>query len=376
VNLIRSITFCVSLFATLCIGRAPSANAATPVTAEEILKIWQAREAQVKSATFSWDRKLYVPKRFYSQQLGEKSVGDSNQPPTDITVEGKCQLRLSSGKLKYEYLGSGWSFKRSQIQPNSTLSTYDGKTYKRIALVGLGEDYPDAIVKSGSPTSELDDLALLPIWLTVRGNRAVEQKFPLLLYEATGVIIILNNRICYEYKKESKQGGAISRIYFDAERDYLPVRRIDSVKDIVTLKLDVSYQAHEEIGWIPDSWEYTTKDRLGRIGITVSCKLNFYAHNPTLQDSEFDAQFPPATRVTDTSSGKEVQYVIRPDGEEGRKITRNGQSVTYEQLKNSASDPLPWRQVLIVGSGVGIVATVSLLAFRRYRIRHRNGFRV
>jgi hypothetical protein len=359
------------LSAAVVLCAAPTTSRGGPPTAEDVLKVWQAREEKVKTARFEWDKRQVIPKNFYRQELGGLIGGEGPQPPSDLMLNGGCRLSIGYGVMRYEYDGEGWSIKHSVVRPSNTLSSFDGKIYKRIHVKNLADDYPDAVIKStGKNTStEFNDLAIRPLWLTVRGAQSVAQHFPLLLHEPADRMVTINGRPCLEFVADSRQVSVRSQMYFDVERDYQLTRRIETTNDVVTLKLDVTYAPHPEMGWLPDKWEYVVKDRRGRLGISVACKLTSAEINPVLPEGEFDAQFPPWTRVTDLTGEKEVQYVVRDDGAKGREIVQDGRNITYEQLVEAAREPFPWRRWLLIGSAVGIVLMLAALVWRRFRRR-------
>ncbi len=364
----------LSVAAALC--AAPAEGKGGPPTAEDVLKVWKAREEKVKTARFAWDRRETVPKDFYRRELGERVVGTGPQPPSDLALTGKCRLSVGYGVMKYEYDGSAWSVKHHEARPGSTLSTFDGNLYKRIHVKNVADNYPDAVIKlPGKNTSmEFNDVGILPLWLAVRGAQMVaQQHYPLLLYEPSGQTMAIGGRPCREFVADNRQTGVTSRLYLDAERDYQLVRNIDTFKDIVTLKVDVAYAPNPEVGWLPDKWEYVIKDRQGRVGVSVACKLTSAEINPTLPEGEFDAQLPPRTRVTDLTGEKEVQYVVRDDGANGRAVTLDSSVPvpTYEQLVDAAREPFPWRRVLLAGSAVGIGSSLTALVWWRLRRRSR-----
>jgi hypothetical protein len=365
----RLATIAGTLYGWTAVGRC-----GPPVTADDVLKVWEAREAKVKTARFAWDKREVVPKDSGRDLAGDRIKDDTRpNPPNDLPLDGKCRLTIAAGRFRYEYDGREWIPEQYEVRPKVSVSTFDDRTYKRVRLAGDVAGYPSAGINPTAERSEFNDLSIHPLWRAVRGAQAVAKKFPLLLYEPTGRRVVVNGRPCLEFARESHRTDTKHRLYLDPERDFQVVREITTAKEVVTLKLDVVYAANPELGWLPSAWEYVARGRSGQPLVSVACKLTSAEINPTVRDSEFDVQLPPGTRVSDVTSGKEVQYVIREDGDKGREVVRDGRGITYQQLVEAGPEPFSWRNVLVGVSLVGLVGSCVVLAWRRWARRPSSG---
>ena len=147
----------------------------------------------------------------------------------------------------------------------------------------------------------------------------------------TGRAANVGGRICIEVAKD-KAPGFSEVFWLDRERDYVVVRKTITERGFPTWQLDVTYAPDAIVGWVPNSWDYIIRGgKANIIAQSGRSVVRRYEINPDLSDSDFDVVFPPRTRVTDLSSGKEVQYVIQEGGEKG--VTISGRKhPTYEQL--------------------------------------------
>ena len=213
---------CLAASSVVLLCAILSSAAADPVSTEVVLKEWQAREDRVVTARVVLDKREFVPKDFYRQALGKKffEPSDEPQPPTNITIHGECQLFIgANGLFRYEYNGEYWSVERRQLGQRTMVSAFDGKMFKRVHTKRIATDHPDAVIKNVDKYSstELNDVALRPIWLILRGAQSAAQNFPLQLYRPTGHSVVINSRACSEFvmnnERQSASGKSLEPVW-------------------------------------------------------------------------------------------------------------------------------------------------------------------
>jgi hypothetical protein len=153
--------------------------------------------------------------------------------------------------------------------------------------------------------------------------------------------------------------------FVDPVRDYVVMRTRNEYKGSAQQQIDISYVPSDVCGWVPSSWkdqDYSSDGAL--IGESekhiLSLKLN------EEQDAEqFELEFPPGTRLSDTGTGR--YYQVQPNGD------------MLERAPNW--DELPGGQVLSQGGrswlirhkwtliAAGVVVLVAFAAF--YGVRRK-----
>jgi hypothetical protein len=150
-----------------------------------------------------------------------------------------------------------------------------------------------------------------------------------------GKDVAVGGRPCLHLQKPGGQ-GRVESFYLDQERGYLVVRKTIEENGTVTWELSVDNAADRTVGWLPRAWRYSIRgDRDRQVLESGRATVTKSAINPDIADAEFDIRFPPRTRVHDYSDGREVQYVIQPDGKKGVVIPI-GKNPTYDDLNKPA----------------------------------------
>lgn len=338
------------------------------ITPEQVREVWAAREGKVKTARFEWTKREVIPKGSRSALMAGVVKDERIFPPVDTVLEGKCLLSIDAGKMRYEYDGSSWSSHKYRTAPLKHIMTYDGNEFKELISDSPIIDYPSAVVKKSAEGGGYRDRALRPLWLAARPIQSLDQGFPLLRYEATGRVVEVNGRKCNEFQMDDRTSKSIHRMLLDPERDHMLVRLVVTEdKGVVSLRLDVEYQADSVLGWVPKKWEYISRTRTDQTITSVSCQLTSFTANLVLPADEFDAAFPPRTKVNDFTGEKERAYVILPDGRKTEPVIREGKVVSYDELVTAGPEGRTrlLRIAMAVGAGVGIVLLAVWIRGRR-----------
>ncbi|VTR91052.1 unnamed protein product [Gemmata massiliana] len=340
------------------------------VSVEQVRAVWTQREAKVATARFEWDKRETLAKGAHNGiALARKD--NRPHPPSDLVIDGKCVLCIEGGMLRYEYEGAVWSIKDYAAIPVKRIATYDGKVYKEVVSNTPHVPYPTAAIVPHATGSEFNDFAIRPLWLAVRGNQSIEKGYPLPLYETSGQVLQVATRPCLEFVKKDRGGEQVMQLFLDRDRDFLPVRYTEiNNKSILVRKLEVEYQPHAEIEWVPKRWEFVSRFQTGAPSLSVACKLTSFVCNPSFPEGTFDAAIPPKSHVTDLTTGKERQYVIQPDGQKGKAVEVDRKPPSYEELAAAGPEVSTPRALWVV---VAIVVGVTLIAFLVLWFQWRGG---
>jgi len=188
----------------------------------------------------------------------------------------------------------------------------------------------------------------------------------------TGRQVAVGGRSCWELNVVPMGSGQRKEsIWVDPERDYLATRFILSHGGLPTYKVDVSYKADSDLGWIPDSWTMVQIHEDGSLLMTAHSKMNEYSINPICDKSDFDVVFPPGTYVQNEKTNTDF---IQETGGDVRIVPPNERNRSYEEL---VSTPGPsgsarlWNwPVATVGGAIvltGLVLAVRYLKHRRIK---------
>jgi hypothetical protein len=363
--------------AFVCVGPAPAQPAKT--TIDDIVRAWEERQGKVKSVRAELAVKEMLYKGYVNlmrelsgrEGLGEKKEDKTPNPPRDYEVEGIATWVLDGDKLRYTRDMPVWGPKTRALHQEHYESLFDRKLLRTLRSPAADDSrYPFAIVKPATQPDEATMISLMPLTITFRGHHELFIK-DLRLFEVSGRVAPIRGKSCLELVYQSHTFNRRELMYVDPARGYVVTRKQTIVKDTPTWQLDVSYDPDPVAGWMPREWEYMI--RIGSPPIPYESgksRVTSYTLNGPVSDGEFAPTYSPGTRVTDSSEGKEVQFVVREDGEAGPKIPLS-QNPTYDDLRRAAESPpgwwRGWRLAVLLAGAVLIVVVMVVWVRRRRR---------
>jgi hypothetical protein len=175
-------------------------------------------------------------------------------------------------------------------------------------------------------------------------------------------------KACIELSR--REGASLQRNWVCPELGYHVVRRLSTIKDKVTLKLDINYRQDPTIGWAPANWTVLLSSSDGFVTDDVRGALVEFTANPPVTDADFDIDFPPGTYVNDQTKRPAEFFIVKADGTK-RPVSRKELDKTYEELLNSDPPTSPdgrrtWWPILLA-VGVGVASLGVLLGRRMWR---------
>lgn len=344
-------------------------------TTEQILRAWKARQDKAVTAHFEMSVESTIPKgsstlRVQAAGFAPKAAaGGEVEPPQDTIVKGTSSLSLSGSKMRYSYDVPQWDRGHNELHEVHYADTFDGRLFKSLRNPSEPNkaNYPAGHVEKAEGTHSVTQLAIIPLIWALRGDH--KQFFHnLAQFDVTGRKVAISDQSCLELVRRTQPGGNKREVmYVDPMRDYVVARMAIMVEDKPTMQVDVAYSPDKAVGWIPHSWEYTIRLSSNNSLLEAQRRtVTSYEIGGPIDDSEFDLQFPPGTRVMDRSEGGNVQYVIREDSSKGRVIP-SALTPTYEELKKSDRKPNRLRLFIIWGGVLALILVCWILIRRRSR---------
>lgn len=340
---------------------------AADVTPARIVQVWAEREKRIRTCRIQWSETETLPKGSTFVALREDPT---KLPMTDLTLQAKCSLTLGEGKSRYEYRGQVWSTKTKGLAPLTRIVTFDGSRAGTSLLQSPLVGHPEVTIKKTSlPGQPLP--VLLPLWITARGSFA-KSDLPIEQFRPSGRTAIIKGRKCVELDRDSSE-QVREQVFIDPDQDYQVARYMYYNNGKLKIKLDISLQHDQDVGWIPASWDCLLCNRNGAIESSVRCTVTEFVANLEISSSDFDPVTPPGSRVVDLTSGREIHHAVLPSGEPGKAIEyapgRGG--IPYEELM---AQPPQRSQRLLMQWILGALTAglfIVLLVVVRVRLRRR-----
>jgi hypothetical protein len=94
----------------------------------------------------------------------------------------------------------------------------------------------------------------------------------------------------------------------------------DRVSKFVAIQIDIEYEPHDEIKWVPSQWSVTKATKSGPT-LFSQCVVKKLEINPAMDPSQFELAFPSGTMISDLRGGTEKTY-IQTDDQHTREIPR------------------------------------------------------
>lgn len=336
---------------------APCLNAGEP-TVDDILKVWKTRANSTRSIRAEWHVKLTVAEGAYVAPKGAAATdGAAVRYPS-------APAQTANYDLPFRLLAAGERVKAELsdviLNPNSGMGirkwmwAFDGKERRALSQPHVNP-FP-----GGSRSKTLSDLDtnsmyLIPLLAVLRPLSPVAGPIRELANNMTLVRgeTTVSGRLVHYLRQDSKSSLSGS-LWVDTERDFVPVRFIQSYKGKSLCQVDFLDYRQTDFGWIPWRWTAIVLGRDGRINKSSEARVRVLEVNKVIDDSEFEINFPVGTWVTDEFEEKE--YLVLED-EKKRTITADDLvNRSYESMMNDAHSGIrPWRFLIACVVGVSCV---------------------
>jgi hypothetical protein len=374
----------ILIASVLILGKGMSGQPGSPSkplprvpTWEQIEQVWQKRQNQIGSARFHLrlERTLYRGAITSLQAARAQAIGSADaggeQPPQDQFLSGEATISWRGSQIRYEYAIPEWDPIGKRLYSARRQDVFDGQLNKSLMQPASGQvSYPLGEIRPSRQSLAVSQFALLPLWITFRAGP--EGVYPDLKQAVIRERLVpIRNRWAVEVALGDKKGLRQEILYLDAERDYILLRQIVLREQQPSWQIEVRYQQDARVGWVPRSWEYLILEREKQPLVAERYEVVQYALNPSLDDKEFELIFPPGTRVIDSRSGMEMQYVIRENGQPGLTVPGTD-NPTYEDLQKRPVEKHGFLLIVLVAVLVmGLTGMGLLRWFQRRQQQER-----
>jgi len=333
------------------------------------MKVWKGREEQIKTARIRWTWNETVTRTMMESLHRE---GD-RKPSVDLLRPGICTVKLDGQKMRYEYEGQTWSRTEGEMRPRAFIATFNGTSYAYSSLKNAVTDHPEVTITGERATREIQYVSLAPLWSSLRFSLLEKSAFSIMSFIPANRTTTIQGRECQEFVSPPQANGVQEHMFIDVGRENQMVRRTTQLSDgVAILSIDIAYQPHSLIGWVPKSWEYVSRNVKGVTLTSGRCQVEELVINPDVQPEVFEPVLPPGARVVDVTSGREMHYGILPDGSKGKPLDGTRRIVEYAELYPKPSSSIWLSRYLLPAIAISLfmVAVLSLILIR-HRLRTR-----
>jgi hypothetical protein len=257
---------------------------------------------------------------------------DAIVPPADTTYEVPRSLCFDGLKARSECADQQWSGKDKAYVLEPYVVVFDGTVGKHFYPKGSSyTPWPQGIIRNRFP--EANALYLLPLFMTFRAVSPEYRSFDLQTMAASGRRNFVQNRPSYEWERHT--AGSREQMWVDPSRACTIVGYQSMTGEQITSKIRMEYREEGECGFVPVRWNIVTFFPDGKLQGSVEATLTDCQINTEVAAGEFELEFPPGTRVTDTREGdRSLGYIVRASGGK-RKVLPADIGATYDQMLNS-----------------------------------------
>jgi hypothetical protein len=220
--------------------------------------------------------------------------GDDNLRP------GKQLIILKDGKMFRKLNRVIWSG-AAEI-PEEMTSVFDGVAAKSLHVTAKSSV---GFVHVKRQHADRYSLHVLPI---VGHFRALADDMTILSPDKWHVVSTdakLDDSTCVLLREGSEEDVRYRELWFEAEKDYVLVRRRDVFHGRTENQLSINYKEDETVGWVPSAWR-VDRHVNGRLIDHSDAKVVSLKINEPVDDPTFRLEFPPGTKIN--------LPPVRPDG--------------------------------------------------------------
>ncbi len=291
-------------------------------TIDDVRKAWEARQARVESAEFTWEVTEFIAaKSRVKPPFKGKSLEEL--PEEDTTITRMVTVALSGRMLHYSYEGQFFSSSRGSTTEKRYVSVFDGEVSKNFHDIEKEEHVESRYPRSGFIRKEaihydLGNWQLAPIQMTCRPCDAAMGGVDLERYEISPRLESLGDTTCLIIKVKPSQVDPSTlgerEIWLEPQTGFIVRRIVQARQDAPPLfTIDITYARNDACGWVPKAWKYFETDGDGNTRTQVNAGVTKCKINAEIPRSMFEFDFPPGTAVVDNRSG--VRYIARAESE-------------------------------------------------------------
>lgn len=284
---------------------------------EDLVKMWSARQAGTKTATFHWGETLTRQKELPQQRDYLLRIGDG--------------ANMRSESIPLANLDKpGEPLSRTGL----TVSAFNGKRNEYYTSAASPDDHHRGIEFNAEFYDEIVNYHLQAVILSYRpllvvrsqfshkGNRIVRQDTKLVIVDRNAT---LGGTPCLIVESRSKAANpVVNRYWVDITRRGLILKHAEIVTGRVTAEVTISYKKDPVNGWVPILWK-------GRfLNSSIRSLVLDYTINKPIEPELFEIAYPAGTVVFDRDHSK--RWRILTDGtRELISPAETGEDVPHEE---------------------------------------------
>jgi hypothetical protein len=193
-------------------------------------------------------------------------------------------------------------------------------------------------IKRGLDSNEPQYPTFIPILLAFRPLDANFARFKPADFRVSPVRGKIGDVVCVIIETiEAWERPPIS-FWLDPARDYIVLRKHETLNGQDTARTDISYRNDPTYGWIPDAWKYSYVGNAGTDPMFWTDKVTASGINVPIPASEFQFEFPKGTRVTDLRNEPQERRRPARAAAAARKSPQHQSKPVYDPFADAVAD--------------------------------------
>jgi len=339
---------------------AALADEPPPVSAVE--EAWKQRSKDLSSSLLQWTEERIHPG---GQRL---SPHDAEPLASDLTIVFEKRLIISGEKFRIEGVGKALDYRTKALEPfeltivcNETGSSF--------------HNYPDRKNNLGyfaKSSAGLADVTYRPAMLATNPGDPNFGQINLDEYHVTPGQIDVAGRSCITLESNTER-SLEGRLYLDPERQFVITRIVSADGNRISRQIDFTYDRDSEGVWYPASWEFKIMNpTLDGFALLLSGTTKDFNSKFIASTQDFEIHYPPGTLIYDLRTPGDNRIVIEETGSM-RNLDQSEHRTPIENLLTPEQPPVSTRTWILLANLAGILAISTVLLYRYYKRRRKQG---
>ncbi len=339
-------------------ARADEKGSAAAISRDDIVRAWNRRKEQVRSARFEWSEvrnttaDLFLP-------------GETRVEPDDPQYGVDSSLSLKGDQIRHTFRKSIWR-ENAPRGENEYVSVSNGTTSKVYLPPGYVSDYPMGHATNEYGSNDIASVYLKPFLWTFRTSTSGALVAPMEVFDVVPDHVIHQGRECVILRHRASPTHGYD-VWVDPSRDFLIVRQQFVRDGRVGNQLDIDYEFNDQGGvWVPSDWRFAMLNSKGNPIHSVNGTLTRAEINVDIPDTDFEFDFPEGTLVHE---GQVHQHIVMADGTQ-RPIAVSDRGLPYDVLLSKGTGSVGnsfWKGVWVKANIIVFVCAGACLILHRYR---------
>lgn len=284
-------------------------------TAQDVLDAWRNRErlAQTLQVTWKEEHRIFTE----SLQLPDSQFQAVAARATNVrSTENSLLLHGRRVRITEKLLSAqGSAAVGKPLRERVTVS--DGITVRGLGYFE-GLDHPQGGI-SEEPIPHRSEARYHALLVSYRPLDPQMRLFDPAHFVLTARNGIYDGRKCI-IGEVTEPGSLITRrLWIDPASDFFVVRLETLSKNVLTGRLDLSIEQHEDLGWVITGWTRHSMSTAGMLLGSTEAEVVKTTFQPEISDTEFEIEFPVGTRYFDHRVASK-KFIVQAD-DPAREVT-------------------------------------------------------